>query len=52
MMLAHLGLKGEAENIESAVLDSIRHKQTTSDIGGTLGTKEAGEWIANSISHG
>jgi 3-isopropylmalate dehydrogenase len=52
MMLAHLGLNREAEKIESAVLDAVRQKQVTSDIGGTLGTKEAGEWITNRISLG
>lgn len=50
MMLAHLGLNREAEKIESAVLDAVRQKQTTSDIGGNLGTREAGEWIASRIS--
>jgi isocitrate/isopropylmalate dehydrogenase len=52
MMLAHLGLNSEAEKIESAVLDAVRQKQTTSDIGGNLGTREAGEWIAKRIGHG
>jgi 3-isopropylmalate dehydrogenase len=50
MMLAHLGCAQEASKIESAVLDAVRQKQTTSDIGGTLGTREAGDWIANSVS--
>src|SRR6476659_321588 len=47
MMLNHLGLKDEAAGIEAAVLESIRQKKTTQDVGGTLGTREAGEWIAN-----
>jgi 3-isopropylmalate dehydrogenase len=50
MMLAHLGLAKEAARINAAVLESVRQKKTTSDIGGSLGTKEAGEWIANQIS--
>jgi 3-isopropylmalate dehydrogenase len=50
MMLAHLGLRQEARRIEAAVLESVRQKKTTTDIGGSLGTKEAGEWIANQIS--
>ncbi len=45
MMLNHLGLTVEAEKIESAVLDAVREKKTTVDIGGKLGTQEAGEWV-------
>ncbi len=51
MMLAHLGLTAESEKIETAVLEAVRQKKVTGDVGGNLGTKEAGEWIANKISH-
>jgi isocitrate/isopropylmalate dehydrogenase len=50
MMLAHLGLKREAERIDAAVLEAVRQRKTTSDIGGTLGTREAGDWIANRLA--
>jgi isocitrate/isopropylmalate dehydrogenase len=50
MMLAHLGFTQEAEKIEAVVLEAMRQKKTTQDIGGTLGTREAGEWVANFIS--
>jgi 3-isopropylmalate dehydrogenase len=50
MMLAHLGMLGEAQRIEAAVLDAVRQKKTTADIGGTLGTREVGEWVAESIA--
>jgi 3-isopropylmalate dehydrogenase len=50
MMLAHLGMAGEAQKIEAAVLDAVRQKKTTTDIGGTMGTHEAGEWAAETIS--
>ena len=50
MLLAHLGFLEEAEKIECAVLEAVRQRQTTTDIGGTVGTKEAGEWIANVVS--
>jgi 3-isopropylmalate dehydrogenase len=50
MMLAHLGLIGEAQKIEAAVLEAVRQKKTTVDIGGNLGTREAGEWVADKIS--
>jgi 3-isopropylmalate dehydrogenase len=50
MMLAHLGMTSEARKIEAAVLEAVRQKKTTSDIGGTLGTREAGEWIVQKVS--
>jgi 3-isopropylmalate dehydrogenase len=49
MMLRHLGFANEADKIETAVLEAVRQKKTTQDIGGSLGTKEAGEWVANNI---
>ena len=50
MMLAHLGLAREAEKIEAAVLEAVRQKKATPDVGGSLGTREAGEWVANAIA--
>lgn len=49
MMLAHLGMAGEAAKIETAVLEAIRQKETTQDIGGPLGTREAGERVAERV---
>jgi len=50
MMLAHLGLTKEASKIEAAVLEAVRQKRTTSDIGGTLGTREVGDWVAGQVA--
>ena len=50
MMLKHLGLNGPAEQIEAAVLEAVRQKKTTADVGGSLGTKACAEWIANKVS--
>ena len=50
MMLSHLGMAVEAEKIEAAVLEAVRQKKTTADIGGTLGTREAGEWVAQWVA--
>jgi len=50
MMLAHLGMTAEAQKIEAAVLEAVREKKTTSDIGGTLGTREVAEWVAGRVS--
>jgi 3-isopropylmalate dehydrogenase len=49
MMLAHLGFVKESEKIEGAVLKAVRQKKTTQDIGGTLGTREAGKWVADNL---
>jgi 3-isopropylmalate dehydrogenase len=46
MMLGHLGLNTFGETIETAVLEAVRQKKTTTDIGGSLGTRECAEWIA------
>ena len=49
MMLDFLGLTKEAERINNAVLAAVREKKTTQDIGGKLGTLEAGDWIAGKV---
>ena len=51
MMLAHLGMTAEAAKIEAAVLEAVRQKKTTADLGGTLGTNEAGQWVAERVAH-
>jgi 3-isopropylmalate dehydrogenase len=52
MMLEHLGLTAESEKIGAAVLEAVRQKKTTQDIGGTLGTREAGDWVAMTLGAG
>jgi 3-isopropylmalate dehydrogenase len=49
MMLAHLGLAREAEKIEAAVLEAVRQKRMTHDVGGALGTREAADWVAERV---
>ena len=49
MMLNHLGLAAYAAKIEAAVLEAVRQKKSTQDIGGSLGTREAGEWVAQKV---
>ena len=49
MMLNHLGLAADAAKIEAAVLEAVRQKKSTEDIGGSLGTREAGEWVAQKV---
>jgi 3-isopropylmalate dehydrogenase len=49
MMLDHLGFQEAAGKIDAAVVEGVREKKTTSDIGGSLGTKEVGAWIAQRV---
>src|SRR5205809_5953420 len=50
MMLEHLGLKDYAARLNAAVLAAVREKKTTADVGGSLGTREVGEWIAEQVA--
>jgi len=43
-------MSAQAMKIEAAVLDGVRQKKTTADIGGTMGTREAGEWVAARVA--
>ncbi|MGH9669429.1 MAG: 3-isopropylmalate dehydrogenase, partial [Terriglobales bacterium] len=52
MMLAHLGLAKEAGKIDAAILEAVRQKKTTFDVGGTMGTKESAAWIAEQVARG
>src|SRR5207237_10731463 len=52
MMLEHLGLTREAAKLNAAVLEAVRQKKTTADIGGAMGTREVGDWIAKQIDQG
>jgi isocitrate/isopropylmalate dehydrogenase len=48
-MLEYLGLEAEAAAIEAAVQDSVATGHGTAEIGGTLGTRETGDYIAAAI---
>jgi isocitrate/isopropylmalate dehydrogenase len=43
-------MKSEAEKIDAAVLVAVQQKKLTQDVGGSLGTREAGEWVAGRIA--
>jgi 3-isopropylmalate dehydrogenase len=49
LMLEYLGLEAEAAAIEAAVKESVVTGHGTAEIGGTLGTRETGDYIANLI---
>ena len=50
MMLDHLGVAAEAQRIEASVLKAVQQKKTTADVGGSLGTRECAEWIAQQVA--
>jgi 3-isopropylmalate dehydrogenase len=50
LMLETLGAKDEAARIENAVEAAVHADQTTSDIGGKLGTTQVGDWIAKQLT--
>jgi len=49
MMLRHVGFPADATRMEAAVLEAVLAKQTTQDVGGRLGTREAAAWIAGRV---
>jgi 3-isopropylmalate dehydrogenase len=51
LMLEYLGLKNEAAAIEAAVKDAVAGGHGTKEIGGHLGTRETGDYIASAIRH-
>lgn len=50
MMLDYLGFASEALVIEKAVTEAIQAGETTHDLGGTLGTKAAGEAVLRRLA--
>jgi 3-isopropylmalate dehydrogenase len=49
MMLEFIGEDGAAAQIEKAVIEAVRQGKTTRDLGGNLGTREVGDWVARRI---
>ena len=50
LMLETLGARAESKAIEGAVEAAVTGGQTTADIGGPLGTRETGDWIAKELT--
>jgi len=40
----------DADKIETAVLEAVRRKMSTQDVGGSLGTRETGDFVARAVS--
>jgi len=51
LMLEYLGFTGEGKAIENAVKSAIQSGNTTKDLGGNLGTAEAGEYICRELEN-
>jgi 3-isopropylmalate dehydrogenase len=49
LMLQSLGLKLEGAAVEAAVKDAVVSGRGTAEIGGSLGTRETGDYIASAI---
>jgi 3-isopropylmalate dehydrogenase len=49
MLLDYLGHPAEADLIEHAVIEAIAAGEVTHDLGGTLGTRGAGEAVAGRV---
>lgn len=49
LMLDHIGHPDEARLLERAVESAIRSGATTPDLGGSLGTEAAGDWMAGTL---
>jgi 3-isopropylmalate dehydrogenase len=49
LLLETLGAKDEAAAIDAAVLRAVKENQVTGDVGGSLGTREAGDFIAKAV---
>ena len=50
LMLDHLGMEDQANAMRNAVRAAVRERHTTTDLGGTLGTREAGDWLAGYVT--
>jgi 3-isopropylmalate dehydrogenase len=49
LMLETLGMTEEAAAIDAAILTAVKENQVTQDVGGRLGTREAGDAIVRAI---
>jgi 3-isopropylmalate dehydrogenase len=50
LMLETLGLAAEARALEAAVQHAVQSGNVTQDVGGTLGTRETGDFIASQVN--
>jgi 3-isopropylmalate dehydrogenase len=49
MMCEYIGWPAESQRIEGAVRAAIREGKTSADLGGSLSTRELGDWLTNKL---
>jgi 3-isopropylmalate dehydrogenase len=52
MMFEYLGWTQESKRIEASIRDALNQGKTAQELGGTLGTREVGDWVANDLARG
>jgi 3-isopropylmalate dehydrogenase len=52
MMCEFFGWIAEAQTIQESVRRALRECQTPAELGGSMGTREIGDWLANVVSRG
>ncbi len=52
MMFEYFGWTDDARRIDGAVRAALREGKTAAELGGSLGTREVGEWVANHVAKG
>jgi 3-isopropylmalate dehydrogenase len=50
MMFEYLGWKPEAETIAAAVHAALREGKTPAELGGSMGTRELGDWLSSFVA--
>jgi 3-isopropylmalate dehydrogenase len=50
MMLDYLDWGDAGRAVEAAVREALRHGKIPAELGGSLGTREVGDWIANQVA--
>jgi isocitrate/isopropylmalate dehydrogenase len=50
MMLDYLGWSAESRAVEATVRAALAESKTPAELGGALGTREVGDWVANQIT--
>jgi 3-isopropylmalate dehydrogenase len=50
MMFDYLGWRREAKALENVVRAALRAGQTTTELGGSLNTRELGDWLAKNVA--
>jgi isocitrate/isopropylmalate dehydrogenase len=51
-MFDHLGWNEEAAAVDRAVRAALREGKTPAELGGKLGTRDVGDWVAEAVTRG